>query len=90
MNLLTKTAFITAVAVVAVVPAFAFAQTSEPVTRAQIREELAQLEQAGYSPDCSMNCEASLRRAQAVIAQQRANGNAAYGPALNGTMQSGK
>jgi hypothetical protein len=86
MNLLTKAVSITAFALA---PAFAFAQSSAPVTRAQIREELAQLEQAGYSPDCSMNCEASLRRAQAVIAQQRASENAAYGPALNGTVQSG-
>jgi hypothetical protein len=89
MNLLTKTACITATAV-ALIPALAFAQANEPNTSAQNRAELVQLEKAGYNPDCSMNCEVSLRRAQAVIAQQRANESASYGPALNGTAQSGK
>jgi Domain of unknown function (DUF4148) len=31
-------------------PAFAFAQSNGPVTRAQVKAELVQLEKAGYSP----------------------------------------
>ena len=89
MNLSIKTAFITAVALV---PALAFAQSNAPLTRAQVRAELVQLENAGYNPlaDCSGNCPGSLQHAEAVVAQQRANANSGYGPALSGTQQSGK
>jgi Domain of unknown function (DUF4148) len=31
-------------------PVLSFAQTSEPVTRAQVRAELVELEQVGYDP----------------------------------------
>jgi hypothetical protein len=33
-----------------VAPVVVFAQSNQPVTRAQVRAELAQLEQAGYHP----------------------------------------
>ncbi|WP_241018189.1 DUF4148 domain-containing protein [Paraburkholderia sp. Tr-20389] len=84
-----KAAFVTAVVLV---PALAFAQTNVPLTRGQVRAQLVQLENAGYNPlaDCSGDCPGSLQRAQAIIAQQEANANAAYGPAFNGTEQSGK
>jgi hypothetical protein len=39
-----------AVAVALVVPVASFAQSNGPVTRAQVRAELVQLEKAGYSP----------------------------------------
>ena len=87
MNLFIRTAF---VAAVVLVPALAFAQSNQTVTRAQVRAELIQLEAAGFNPDCSMGCDASLRRAQAVIAQQQANAKAGYGPNMVGTVQSGK
>lgn len=90
MNLSIKTAAI--VTAVAVFPALAFAQSSWPLTRAQVRAQLVQLEKAGYNPlsDCSGNCPESLQRAEAVVAQQQAHTNSDYGPASNGTVQSGK
>ena len=39
-----------AVAAVLAVPALSFAQSNQPVTRAQVRAELVQLEKAGYNP----------------------------------------
>lgn len=89
MNSSIKVALATAVLLV---PAFAFAQSNEPLTRDQVRAQLVQLEKAGYNPlaDCPGECPESLRHAEAVIAQQQANTNAAYGPASNGTVQSGK
>ncbi|MEM5311137.1 DUF4148 domain-containing protein [Paraburkholderia sp. JHI869] len=89
MNLSIKAAFFAAAVLV---PAFAFAQSSEPLTREQVRAQLVQLEKAGYNPlaDCPGECPEGLRRAEARVEQQQANANAAYGPALNGTVQSGK
>lgn len=90
MNLSIKAAFFT---VVVLVPALAFAQSSEPLTREQVRAQLVQLEKAGFNPfaDCAGgNCPGGLQRAEAVVARQQANASAAYGPALNGTVQSGK
>lgn len=89
MKLSIKT---TIVAATIVVPALAFAGTNGPLTRAQVRAQLFELEQAGYNPgvDCPVNCPEGLQRAQAVVAQRQSNANAAYGPALNGTTQAGK
>lgn len=48
---MTKTLAIVAVAGALATPALAFAQSSnEPVTRAQVRADLIQMEQAGYNP----------------------------------------
>ncbi|REE21456.1 MULTISPECIES: DUF4148 domain-containing protein [unclassified Paraburkholderia] len=90
MKLLIKTIM---VAATIVVPALAFAETNGPLTRAQVRSQLIELEQAGYNPgaDCSGNCPEGLQRAEGVVARRRqSNANAAYGPALNGTTQAGK
>ncbi|WP_206956746.1 DUF4148 domain-containing protein [Trinickia acidisoli] len=89
MNFSIKAAFVTAVALI---PALAFAQSNGPLTREQVRAELVQLEKAGYNPlsDCSGDCPGSLRRAEAVIAQQQNNAYSGYGPAMTGTGQSGK
>lgn len=47
--------FVPAVVIAAALaaPAFAFAQSNAPVTRAQVRAELVQLEKAGYNPGSS-------------------------------------
>lgn len=89
MKLSIKAAFVSAIVLV---PVIAFAQSNQPLTRAQVRAQLAQLEKAGYNPgaDCVGNCPGSLEHAEAVLAKQQADTNAAYGPALNGTAQSGK
>jgi hypothetical protein len=82
---------IAAIAAVLLPAAAATAQTIQPLTRDQVRAELLQLESAGYNPlsNCTGDCPGSLRRAEAVLDQRRNSANAAYGPALEGTEQSG-
>ena len=90
-----------AVAVALVVPVASFAQSNGPVTRAQVRAELIQLEQAGYhvgDGDQSHYPEA-LQAAEAKVAAQQvaANGgnaanaaNSAYGGVANGSSDAGR
>jgi hypothetical protein len=91
MKLSLKAAFLAAVVLV---PALAFADQSPsaPLTRAQVRDQLVQLEKAGFDPanDCSGDCPGSLKRAEAAVAKQQTEAYTAYGSALNGTVQSGK
>ena len=73
-----------------VAPSFAFAQSNAPVTRAQVRAELIQLENAGYTPggeqaDYPQNLLAAEQR---VADQQRADVGS-YGASSNGTTASG-
>lgn len=88
MNTSMKAALVTAITFL---PALAFAQSSEPLTRGQIRAQLIQLEKAGYNPvsACSGDCPGSLRRAEATVAQRRISASNAYGPAVTGTVESG-
>lgn len=72
-----------------VVPLLSHAESPAPVTRAQVREELLQLEKAGYEPDIDADYPRPLMRAQAAIAR-RNNATDAYGPGTAGTTQSGK
>jgi hypothetical protein len=79
-------------ATVLAAPALSFAQQSQqPVTRAQVRAELAQLENAGYHPGLSSPYyPADLQAAQARVADQ--NGSVqttAYGSSTNGSSQGG-
>jgi hypothetical protein len=85
-----------AIAAVLAVPAISFAQSqgnNGPVTRAQVRNELVQLEAAGYRPSLNdMYYPDDLQKAQARVNAQ--NGAAAvqtsgYGPATSGSSQSG-
>ncbi|WP_321799374.1 DUF4148 domain-containing protein [Caballeronia sp. J97] len=81
MNAIAK--FVVSVVVVAA-PTFVFAQNqSAPLTRAQVKAELVQLEQAGYSPATGeqANYPADIQAAEAkVAAQQKTNeANEAYG-----------
>jgi hypothetical protein len=79
-----------AIAAVFAVPAVSFAQSNQPVTRAQVRAELIQLEQAGYRP--GMGSEAhypeELQAAQARINAQNAAASG-YGGVANGATQTG-
>lgn len=86
MNSLVKAGL---VAVVLAVPALSFAQASQPLTRAQVRAQLVQVERAGYNPTDWVDYPANLQRAETIVAQQN-TGNTAYGPATNGTSQAGK
>ncbi len=80
---------IKAVALVAVLsaPVVSFAQSSEPITRAQVRAELVQLEKAGYNPADSSDAHypAAILAAESRVAAE----NGGYGPATNGTSQAG-
>lgn len=69
-------------------PALTFAQQgNEPVTRAQVRAELAQLERAGYQPgNSSPHYPEDILAARARVAEQNA---AAYGSSANGSSQAG-
>ncbi|WP_087047226.1 DUF4148 domain-containing protein [Caballeronia ptereochthonis] len=69
-------------------PTFAFAQNNGPVTRAQVRAELVQLEKAGYNPasdrvDYPQNIQAAEARVNAE------NGVSAYGASTAGSSDSG-
>ncbi len=76
-------------ATVLAAPALSFAQQSQqqPLTRAEVRAQLVQLEQAGYRPDrSSPYYPADLQAAQARVAAQQ---NTAYGASTNGSSQAG-
>jgi hypothetical protein len=72
------------------VPALSFAQSSEPVTRAEVKAELVQLQKAGYNPGSDntqypANLQAALARVSA------ANGAVAsgFGGVVQGATQAG-
>ncbi|MFM0739476.1 DUF4148 domain-containing protein [Paraburkholderia xenovorans] len=81
-----------AVALVLAAPAVSFAQSNGPVTRAQVRAELVQLEKAGYRPAAGRDpyYPTDIQAAEARVAAQ--NGvaqSSGYGAATNGSSQSG-
>jgi hypothetical protein len=74
-------------------PVASFAQSSQPVSRAQVQAELAQVEQAGYEPRDDIHYPENLQAAEAKVAAQNATVQPAvsgYGGAANGTSLSGK
>ncbi|HTH61022.1 MAG TPA: DUF4148 domain-containing protein [Paraburkholderia sp.] len=86
-----KTLIQTVVLAVAVAaPVASFAQSSDaPVTRASVRAELVQLEQAGYRVGDGDNTRypAAVQAAEARAAT--ANGNTGYGGVASGATQGG-
>ncbi|HEV3430676.1 MAG TPA: DUF4148 domain-containing protein [Paraburkholderia sp.] len=76
-----------AVAVALVVPVASFAQSNGPVTRAQVRAELVQLEKAGYSParGNDPHYPDDILAAEAKVAAQ----NSAVGGVADGSSASG-
>jgi hypothetical protein len=79
-------------------PVASFAQANQPVTRAQVRAELVQLEKAGYNPvgdhtDYPANLQAAQARvdAQNGTAQAAAQvDNSGYGSSIAGSSQAGR
>jgi Domain of unknown function (DUF4148) len=71
-------------------PALSFAQSNAPVSRAQVRAELVQVEKAGYRPgDDEIHYPVAVQAAEARIAAQ--NGSASgYGGVVNGMSDSGR
>ncbi len=92
-----KSVFVTfATAIALSAPVIAFAQQANaPVTRAQVRSELIQIEHAGYNPakrDTS-TYPADIQAAEARIASKNVAGAASdsgMGTATSGASQSGK
>jgi hypothetical protein len=83
-----------ALAAVLAVPALSFAQSNpnQPITRAEVRSELVQLEKAGYSPFDSSDAHypAQVQQAEArVSASNDVTQNGGYGSATTGTSDAG-
>jgi protein-disulfide isomerase len=83
-----------AIAAVLAVPAVSFAQSNQPVTRAEVRAQLVQLEKAGYNPTDSDDAHypaaiqaAESRVAASQVAQAQTSG---YGPSTDGASQAGQ
>jgi hypothetical protein len=81
-----------ALAAVLAVPAVSFAQSQPangPVTRAQVRSELEQLEKAGYRPEANDRYyPQDIQAAQARVDAQNGVQTSGYGPATSGSSQS--
>jgi hypothetical protein len=74
-------------------PIVSFAQSNEPVSRAQVRAELIQVEKAGYNPGDWIHYPENIQAAEARVAAQndtvRAD-HAGYGDGVTGSSQSGR
>jgi Domain of unknown function (DUF4148) len=72
MNSLIKAV---AVALAIAAPVASFAQTNQPLTRAQVKAELAQLEAAGYRPNAGtdLNYPTDIQAAEARVAASNGN-----------------
>ncbi|RQR58246.1 DUF4148 domain-containing protein [Burkholderia sp. Bp9126] len=84
-----------ALAVIVAAPVASFAQSNQqPLTRAQVRAELVQLEKAGYNPNDWINYPENIQAAQAKIAAAQTNGAQAdttgYGANAVAASQSGQ
>jgi hypothetical protein len=81
-----------AVAVALVVPVASFAQSNSPVTRAQVRAELVQLEKAGYhvGDGDHTNYPQEIQAAEAKVAAQQVAENGGYGGVASGSSDAGQ
>jgi hypothetical protein len=80
------------IAALVAAPVASFAQSSQPVSRAQVHAELAQLEKAGYEPRDWVHYPENIQAAEAKVAAQNATAQAAvsgYGGAADGASRSG-
>ncbi|ABE33368.1 hypothetical protein DR64_4958 [Paraburkholderia xenovorans LB400] len=76
--------------VVLAVPLASFAQSEQPVTRAEVKAQLKQLEQAGYNPAVATDAvyPADIQAAEARVSA-RNNAATAYGPSTAGSSETG-
>jgi Tfp pilus assembly protein PilE len=78
------------VAAVVAIPAVSFAQSVQPVTRAQVRAELVQLQQAGYNPASDQTqYPKNIEAAEARISAQNGTADTSYGSPMAATSASG-
>ena len=82
-----------AIAAVVVAPLTSFAQSNQPLTRAEVRQQLVELHNVGYSPlDDRNSWPANIQAAEARLAAQKeaaATANTSYGAGTAGTTQAG-
>ncbi|MFM0392234.1 DUF4148 domain-containing protein [Paraburkholderia phytofirmans] len=78
------------VAAVLAAPVAVFAQTNSPVTRAQVRAELIELEQAGYNPGRGEDptYPADIQAAEARVAARHAA--TGFGGTASGSSEAGR
>jgi hypothetical protein len=87
MNKVLVCAFVVASALLA--PLAASAQTNEPVTRAEVKAQLIQLEAAGYKPSSDHTTyPRNIQAAEARVAAQNESARS-YGGSVSGTSDSG-
>ncbi len=83
MNAFFKTV---AVAAALVAPVVTFAQSNQPVTRAQVQAELARVVAAGYNPHDWMHYPDNIQAAEA----RAADNSSGYGSTAGGASESGQ
>jgi hypothetical protein len=77
------------VAAVLAVPVVSFAQSNAPITRAEVRAQLIQLEQAGYNPASDQTqYPKNIEAAQARVNAENGMSASSYGSSTNGTSAS--
>lgn len=91
MNTLIKAVTL---AVVLAAPVASFAQSEQPLTRAEVKAQLKQIEAAGYNPAAAVdaNYPADIQAAEARVAAQNAmaqSDTTGYGPTATGSSQTG-
>jgi Domain of unknown function (DUF4148) len=78
------------IAGIVAVPAVSFAQSNEPLTRADVRAQLVQLENAGYSlAGDQTTYPENIQAAQARVNAENGLAAASYGMSANGSSASG-
>jgi hypothetical protein len=82
-----------ALAALAAAPVLSFAQSNQPVTRAEVRAEIVQLQQAGYNPAADetqypSNIQAALSRVEVQQAAQ-ASVSSSYGGVVGASSAAG-
>ena len=74
-------------------PLAAFAQSSEPLTRAEVRADLVKVEKAGYNPNDWIHYPENIQAAEARVAAEHGGAQAeatSYGSGSNGSSQAGQ
>ncbi|KXV06256.1 hypothetical protein CR51_11955 [Caballeronia megalochromosomata] len=76
------------VAAAVALPAFSFAQSNQPITRAEVRAQLVELQKAGYDPASDQTqYPQNIQAAEARV--DAAKGLTAYGAPAGGSVASG-
>ncbi|MEQ5841568.1 DUF4148 domain-containing protein [Paraburkholderia acidicola] len=81
-----------ALAAILAAPVVSFAQSNQPLTRAQVRAELVQIEKAGYNPATANDYDypANIQAAEAKVAAENGAAQTSYGPSVSGSSESGR